>query len=242
LTQVIDANLIDQIVVEVLLQLRQRLDSARSSSNTKDPKGSIPTQTVKPIELPDAVITEETLKQQAKPGASIRVSAGAILTPTARDYIRSHRISLCPDERNGPAGSASDFGPGTIIASHLPEVVQSFIADVRKQSRTSWIVEMESGLQQVVDRVRSVICRGESKQALVFVKSPHKVACLVNRNPNCRAAVVESGEEVRRVRAEFGANVICVNLQQPTFIGLRDVLRTCGQTVDLAQESDGSET
>ncbi len=190
--------------------------------------------------LSDAVITEETLKQQAKPGAAVCVTRGAILTPSARDYIKTHHITFNRQEEIGRSNSSSSSKPGTIIAAHLPEVVQSLIANVRKQAKSLWAVELESGTAQVVNRVRSVICRGESKQALVFAKSPAQIACFVNRNPNCRAAVVQTETDVRRVRAEFGANVICVDLQQPTFIRLREALRACEQTVDLLQESAGS--
>jgi hypothetical protein len=240
LTHVIEPTLIDQIVVEVLSQLRQRINSARDSSSTKGVSSPAPTLSLTPIELLDAVITEETLKQRADAGGSIRVLATAILTPSARDYINTHQIALHRHERNEHAGASSSLKPGTIIAAYLPEVARSLIAVLNKPSWSSWAVEMESGVEQVVDRARSVICRGEFQQALVFVKQPHKVACLVNRNSNCRAAVVNSGAEVRRARTEFAANVICVNLQQPTFMGLREIVRTCAETVDLAQEAAGS--
>lgn len=241
----IDAKLIDQIVVEVLSQLRQRIDSAPSSSTANAPSelelapaSAAIKDSNHSVDLPEAVITEETLKQRAKPGVALRMNAGAILTPSARDYVKSQGISLSRNGQNGQVGQAGSHNVGTIIAGHLPEVVQSFLADVKRQSKPSWTVEMESGAAQVADRVRSVICRGESRQTLVFVKNPHLLACLVNRNPNCRAAVVQSGADVRRVRSEFGANVLCVDLQQPTFMGLREILRSCGQTVDLIQEPE----
>lgn len=238
LTNAIDDKLIDQIVVEVLAQLRQRIGSAPPSSKTQPSEPvSIPEKPAKDqIELADAVVTAEVLQQHAKAGGSIRLSPRAIVTPSARDYIKSQGLSIRREEQNGQARFTSPQGRGAIIAAHLPGVVQSFLADVKKHSESLWTVEIESGTSQVVERIHSILCRGEFQQALVFVKNPSHVACLVNRNPNCRAALVQNGSDVRRVRAEFGANAICLDLQQPTFIGLKEVLRSCGQTAGLIQQ------
>ena len=90
-----------------------------------------------------------------------------------------------------------------------------------EMARALWSVELESGVLPVVERVRSIICRGEARQVVVFVKLSHAVSCLVNRNSQCRSAVVRHAEDVRTARAECGANVLCVDLHQPTFIGLK---------------------
>jgi hypothetical protein len=236
LTQSIDTRLIDQIVAEVLSQLRQRIDGAQKESNPSQTKSETsPLAGV--IDLTEAVITEDTLKLRVQPGAAIHVAGNAILTPSARDYIRDQDLSL---SRKGKSASAPSVKLGTIITVYLPEVVQSLLADVRK-SKSSWSVELEGGTSQVVELIRSVICRGEARQVLVFVKTPYEVACRVNRNSSCRAAVVRNANDVRRVRSEFAANVICVDLEQPTFIGLREVLRSCGETVGQVLDVEGSE-
>ncbi len=128
---------------------------------------------------------------------------------------------------------------GTLIASHLPEVVQSLVAEVRRQWKSFWTVEMEAGLLEVVAKAQSEICRGESQQTLVFAKNSHQVACLVNRNVECRAAVVRNAVDVRQVREEMGANVLCVDLQNPTYIGLRGILRASMETSGLIQSAEG---
>ena len=192
------------------------------------------------VELPDAVITEELLKNRTKPNTEVRILEKAILTPTARDYIKIHRITL---HRN-PAGSKSKdsshgMSRGTLIAAHLPEVAQALVAEVRKHWNSFWTVEMEAGLLEVVAKAQSVICRGESQQTLVFAKTPHQVACLVNRNVECRAAVVRNAADVRQVREEMGASVLCVDLQNPTYIGLRGILKSSMETSGLIQSGEG---
>ncbi len=238
-----DEKLIDQIVVEVLAQLRQRMESAPTSPATpreSDNKSINHKSLNNRVILPDAVVTEEVLKQHARPGMAVHVAPKAIITPSARDYIKFNNLSIERTGYNDAAVHRSSLLRGTIIAAHLPEVVQSFLSNVKQHSQSLWNVEIESGAQDVVSRALSVICRGESPQALVLVKNPHHVACLVNRNAQCRAAVVQSGGDVRRVRNEFGANVICADLVRPTFVGLRNVLRACGQTAELVREPKGS--
>ena len=238
MTNALDDSLVDQIVAEVLAQLRQRIQSAPGPAPKRTPESQGNGIVADPIvEFSESVITEEILKQQAGLGAAVRIPPGAILTPSAQDYIRIQKLSVRREPSNGRVKGTSG---GMIIAAHLTGIVQSFLADVKKHSKPLWNVETEAGTKNVVERTISVICRGESTQVLVLVKNPVQVACLVNRNPSCRAAVVQSGADVRRVRAEFGANVICADLQKPTFIGLRDVFRASGQTAGLVSEPEES--
>lgn len=229
----------------MLSQLRERSGSAPASSNGKLRSEAVASQPGQPssVELPDTVITEELLKSHARPGVAIRIPGNAILTPTARDYIQAHRISLDRNQTSDMTKAAArGVSQGIIIASHLPEIVHSLLADVRKHWKANWKVEIEAGLLQVVERAQSAICRAESGQALIFAKAPHQLACLVNRNADCRAAVVRSAEDVRLVREELAANVLCVDLVQPTYIGLRGILRSSMETSSLIQNPVRSES
>ncbi len=230
----IDTRLIDQIVAEVLEKLRQRVPSA--------PKPNAHNGALKEnyVNLHDPVITEETVRSKNPGNVTIRISAEAILTPSARDYVRSQQISVIRTRQENIVASGKKGIHSKIIAAHAPETVQTLLADVRKNAPSLWSVEMESGVLPVVERVRSIICRGEARQVVVFVKTSHAVSCLMNRNPQCRSAVVRHAEDVRKARVECGANVICVDLQQPTFIGLRKILEASVKTIDQIREPDWS--
>jgi hypothetical protein len=215
----IDPKVIDSIVAEVLGQIRRRIGSARSPETN----GSA-------VELADRVVTADLLKQKVPDGGAIRISSKTILTPSARDEIKARRIKLNQDQSTSIANPSKM--KGVIVAAHLPVVVQNVLNDVKKHASAAWRVEMESGSAKVVERIRSTICRGESPQVVAFVKTPHEVACLVNRTSECRAAVVRSAADVQRIRSEMAANVICVDLAEPTFIGLRRILKAGEDTLD----------
>lgn len=223
----IDPKIIDKVVAEVLAQIRGRMGSApRTNSNGQA------------VELADRVITAELLKEKIPNGGALRITAKAILTPSARDEIKAKGISIQRD--TGVSKGKLTSAKGVIVASHLPGVVQDLINDVKKHSSANWRVEMESGVSQVVERIQSVICRGESPQVLAFVKTPHEAACLVNRNAQCRAAVVRTDADVRIVRSEMAANVIFADLSQPTFHGLRRILKASEETVAQTNASEAN--
>jgi len=219
----VHSQVIDSIVAEVLQQLRGRVGPAQKS----EANGSANTA----IEIADPVITGDLLKEKISQGGTVWVDSQAVLTPSARDFLRAEKITL---HRGRPDQNVDAVKrKGVIVAAHLPGVVQNLLSDVKRNGSASWQVEMESGVFPVVERTRSAICRGESPQVVVFAKTPHRVACLVNRNSQCRAAVVQGNDDVRTVRSEFAANVICVDLRQPTFMGLKKIIKASQETVNL---------
>ena len=240
MTGQLDSLLIDQIVAEVLGKLRQRMANApnRPLARISEQASTNGSSYESSLELHDAVITEAMIKLSHRREQTIRIAPKAILTPTARDYIRSQNISVIRSGKANGNATRSSAQSGKIIASHLPDSVQSLLADVRRNAQAVWSVETESGVLPVVERVRSIICRGEAPQAVVFAKNCQRVSCLVNRNPHCRATVVKGANDVRTARAEIGANVICVDLLQPTFIGLREILRASAKTMNQISEPD----
>lgn len=225
-----DSTVIDQIVVEVLTQLRQRVGSANSVETNRQTPASPEENAVKRVELTDAVITAETLKMTGQKGGVVNASLNAIITPSARDYLREFKVQLVQGPSYTTIEQNTSSKRGTIVASHLPSIVQTLLDEVKRQYASTWNVEIESGNSEVVERTRSLICRGESSQVIVFVKQPHHVACLVNRNSQCRAAVVRQVMDVQTVRADMGANVICVDLGQPTYMELRRIFRAVSET------------
>ncbi|MCA9069745.1 MAG: hypothetical protein KDA84_12520 [Planctomycetaceae bacterium] len=231
-----DSTLIDQIVFEVLAQLRQRVGSSNTSHSNGQPTHKPEPPQLAEIQLVDAVITAETLKKAAIGGGIVNVPPKAIVTPSARDYLREHKIQLVQGGINPTQEKRSSDTRGIIVASHFPGVVKTFLDEVKRQYSSSWNVEIESGNAQVIERTRSIVCRGESPQVLVFVKEPHRVACFVNRNSQCRAAVVQRGADVETVRAEIGANVICISPEQPTYMELRKIFRAATETHRQIQE------
>ena len=64
----------------------------------------------------DAVVTERTLSRAHKGEAVVCVKEGAIVTPTARDYVRQHRVELVEGEvQRQTAGEASASARGQLV-------------------------------------------------------------------------------------------------------------------------------
>lgn len=225
-----DSQLIDQIVAEVLDTLRQRVNG------TPKPSGETANKEQPRQELTEIVITEDVLKQHVQPGTVVHISPKAIITPSARDYLRSSNLQLLPKLETTSTPSTAQEQPGILLASHLPGVVQSVLADVRKNFSSAWSIELESGVQPVIERARSIICRSEAPQVVVFVSQAQTAACYINRTKPCRAVVVSSGDDVQAARLELGANVICVNLHQQSYMNLRAILQASRNSVCEIQD------
>jgi len=139
------------------------------------------------LSLPDPVITHKLLDENVNGAKTIRIAPRAILTPSARDFLRTRGIDCVREELTATSNPANTVWQ-MIISTASPGIDAAF-----DQLRTSGVLcykKIVGVPAEAAQHAVSAICRGETAGVVVFSGEPELVACLANRNDRVRAAVV----------------------------------------------------
>ena len=74
------------------------------------------------LDIDDTVVTEKSLSRRHEGEKTVRVKEGAILTPTAWDYVRQHRLEVVKGE--GQRRTVGSTGGSTEAGSQLVQEVR----------------------------------------------------------------------------------------------------------------------
>jgi hypothetical protein len=159
------------------------------------------------------VVTLALLAETAGTSKQVRIGPRAILTPSARDFLRDRGIEVL---RESPVPAPSSATRWQIIVTcstpHITEAIEGLaqggIACERKLTGTA----AEAAGQGV-----GALCRGEAALVVVLTSQPELVACLANRNDRVRAAAVATPAAIERVQRNLQPNFLSVD---PTGTGV----------------------
>lgn len=238
----VDSTTIDRIVANVLQQLGARGDGARSSSElstsdknplSRDPQRSAPAGTAR-IALDDRVITADLLAQSVNGAAIVAIAPKAILTPSARDFIKERGLRIDRGAKSTPpAVPASLAGTGSAAAqpsthkSHpLLVVVRSTDAVTKLWTdlQATWSRELLGCPDDAAALAIREIARGATKSVVILAEQTHRAACLANRNSSVKAVAIRDAGEIALVRRQLRANVWCIDPTPKSWFELRNVL------------------
>ena len=184
------AQLIEDVVQSVLQELRGA--SSASPGGAAAPPASPPGLTID-----DAVVTEATLAARIGSASEVVFAPRTVLTPTARDYLRSNNISWTRSGSAGAAGAAVVKGP-KIVATHSTVAVGSAFNKGSDLVR----IGVEKAGRAVIDAVGDGV-------VLVLTALPHSLAIELNRSTEIRAIALDqlcaAAKEIRENRA----NCVC---------------------------------
>ncbi|MFK7822372.1 MAG: hypothetical protein AB8G99_27000 [Planctomycetaceae bacterium] len=184
------AQLIDDVVQSVLRELRGCSQSAAAATPAVP---SIPSG----LKIDDAVVTEGTLAGRLSGVSEVVFSARTVLTPTAKDYLRSHNISWT---RSGSVGggkaAAGPVGP-KVVATHSTVAVGSAF-------NSGDLVRI--GVKDAARVVGDAIGEGV---VLVLTANPHSVAIELNRTAEIRAIALEDLTSAACAIRDSRANCVC---------------------------------
>lgn len=215
-----DQAFIEQIVASVLAQLQP---PAAPRSTTPTASAAPPSAPgAGPIELLAAVLTAEQLAERVRPGQAVRIGARTLLTPTARDWLKTHKVSW---SRLSPNAVVSG-GNWQLLASTVTPAVRTLQDAVRRES-PGWKQSLVGSATEAADAAVRAVTTAEVHGVLVITSQPEAVACLANRSPKIRAAVVTSADQLRLLAASLGPNVLAANPAGRSFIDLRNLVRGC---------------
>ena len=185
-------TLIERVVAEVMGQLM-----ARSASTNGEKVG--------PLQLKETIITADLLAESAKRSAVIEVTQRAIVTPSARDWLRHNKVELirgnAPAAVQGTAQSVANLAIVQAGSENLDRVLGS----------VGWNRELVGTADEAAKLAISEVCRGGVKRVVIFSRDVEVVACFANRNEKVRAAAVTDVAGVKRVKSALSGNVFVVD-------------------------------
>ena len=214
-----DGALIDRIVADVLAALNV---GQASRLPVEPPSSAGQARRLPHAFIPDRVVTAAVLEDAAPAGQLVRLVPNAVLTPSARDYLRTHGLKV---ER-----AAADDGAGA--GSWLALVVTPPTGGPRVlgDAAAGWRSELCGDAAEAAEKAVSAVCRGDAAGVAVLTDRPEFVAHRVNRNDRLVAVTLRDAAAVKRIRktwpdGERPPNVVCVD---PTGLGtfaLRTLLK-----------------
>ncbi|MBW3539163.1 MAG: hypothetical protein KY476_02740 [Planctomycetes bacterium] len=175
------------------------------------------------VAIAETIITGELLAGRVNGSKRIVVRPKALLTPSARDYLRTAGIE-CIRESNGrgqkhqPAASRPNW---LALVSCATAALEQALADLDGE----WSRELAGTVDEAADRAVDALCRGEATGVAVFCATPERAACRANRNPAVRAAVVADGLSLRSAAESMKLNLACIAPEGRSYFELRNLLK-----------------
>lgn len=222
----LDSATIDRIVQNVLKQLSPSSAGARFEAKAAPPKAAAPVSApaAKPVtvetavSLADIVITGDLLAERVKTaGGRVVVSPKAILTPTAKDFVRLHRLEVVRSAVEKKAASAKATWKLIVVTN------ASAIDRLYPELGAAWSRELLGCPDDAATLVISELSRGEIDGAVILARQSFRAACRANRHEKVRAAAVRDASDIRLARGEMRLNTIAIDPSGKTYFELRNM-------------------
>lgn len=214
-------DLIEQIVANVLAEL-QPPPPVRAPVASSSPLPTPPKVITSIVEIESPVVTADLLAARVQSGQAVRISPRSILTPSARDWLAQRKITWT---RNSGAKSSPSHASARwqlVIASVTPAVA------TLRNSLAGWKTDLLGTPQEAAEAANRAISTGEADGVLGLCRAAEVVACIANRNPKVRAAVLHTIGELGELATHLNPNVLVINPQGKSFIELRNLTRAVG--------------
>lgn len=204
----ISAEFIDQIVQNVMREMQSRVATVDAPARMR----SEPTATLETLQIGSRVVSEDVLAKANAAGRAISLSSGAVITPSGRDYIRKNGIRLASDVVGGKSGKPVG---GTFI-------VIGNDATTSAASAAGWKLLTAKSEFDAAAMTAEKLTTG---LVASFGGEPSVVACLLNRNPTVRAAVVTRTTNLATLTTVLNPQVVCLDSACWSFAELLRLLR-----------------
>ncbi len=250
-----DAQTIDRIVAGVLTQIGgQRKDRARpdvASGITRREAGRSAAQSAASFDrtsdrtastrrqLTEKVITASQLEGFSE-NATVLVGAKAIITPAARDVIRERHLTIRRlDATATPAVTAEGALGGSVASMTGTPLLRNRLIVVTSNDATEqlwsqlhrqWQRELLGCPDEAADLAIAELSRGGIDVAVILTEQAHRAACMANRSPGVKAAVVRDAGDVANIRRQMRVNTWCIDPSRMSWFELTRLLKATTST------------
>ncbi len=208
------------IVQKVLERLgTPAVDSAPMIPSIDPPLSAAVSQVAR---IDEHVVTQALLADGMNGSKQVRIGAKAILTPSARDFVRTGGIEILREAV--PARSGASDRWQFVVTMHTPQVAAAI--EFLKDHGIAAELRILGTPAEAAAQATSAICRGEATRVVVFSNQPEIVVCLANRNGQVRSAAVADATAVERVQKNLNANVLAIDPLEKSLHELKVCLTT----------------
>lgn len=212
----IDASYIDQIVRNVMQEMKTRMPQADHA-----PAKPAAESVVSPaLPILSRVVSEDVLIAARAAGQTIALQPGAIITPSGRDFIRKNSVRL--SSNLGTKAASSGSGLFIVVGTNPTVLAAATTAGWRTSSATAE-AEAAKIAQSQLSTSLVTCCGGE----------PSVIACLLNRNPSVRAAVISKATNLLTLTAVMSPQVVCLDSSGWSFGEILKLLRSLSSQTAL---------
>lgn len=203
----ISAEFIDQIVQNVMREMQTRVPMFDAAASMVQKQST----TLETLQIGSRVISENVLITANAAGRAISLSPGAVITPSGRDYIRKNGVRMTSDV----GGKTNSVVSGTVIV--IGDSSTSSAASAAGWNTVTATSEFEA----------AALATEKLSTGLVttFGGEPSVVACLLNRNPVVRAAVVTRTTNLMTLTTVMNPQIVCLDSMGWSFAELLRLLR-----------------
>lgn len=212
-----EATLIDEIVRRVL----SRLGPGSSGAPTAPSTSADPPTTDSIATIDNPIVTHEVLEQSIGSATRVRILPRAIVTPSARDYIRQRGIEIIRE--SGVAKQPVQIRAKVFVTAATPQV--SAAIESLQAEGIACEKRLPGTTAEAAGEATSALCRGEAAVVLIVTGEPELAACLANRNAMIRATPLSNLSALVAIRATLNPNLIAINPAGKTQFELRQLLK-----------------
>lgn len=179
-------------------------------------------------QLTDSVITADVLAEKVANGSQVVVGERAIVTPSARDWLRHNKVELIHGATAASTGATAsiDTKSDKLAITHAAsQTIDRVLEDAGRPSNGGWNRKIVGSADDAAKKTIGELRRESSRVIVVLTTEPEVVACLANRNEKVKAAVVADAAAVARVKSGLDGNVFVIDPSGRSFFELRNILR-----------------
>lgn len=211
----LSSETIDQIVQNVMRDMQSRESSTSPAApvtlHATDDLTSV-------VRIDNKVITEEVLVKAQAGGRAVALSPAAVMTPSARDFIRRNGVRLASRVQGSAAATNG------LLIGIGSETLANSAAGAAGWKTLVTATEIEAATIAAQHEVPGVVTYGGE---------PSVVACLLNRNAAMRAAVVTRSTDLVTLTAVMNPQVVCLESSGWSFGELLRLLRALSTSASV---------
>ena len=237
----LDSAAIDRIVQNVLKQISPSpvaapvkavaavpspAISGAKAAPAKPVPASVPTSASASVAIHDRVITGDLLAEKVK-GQKLPLVIGAksLLTPTAHDYIRIHRLEVT--RATAGASGAGGEKSGTAATARWKLAIVRTSPALEKlfgELGGAWSRDLLGCPDDAASLAITELSRGAVDGVVIAATQSYRAACRANRHEKVRAAYITEPAGVRAARDQMRLNTIVIDPTAKTYFELRNII------------------
>ncbi|WP_145258796.1 hypothetical protein [Calycomorphotria hydatis] len=172
--------------------------------------------------IAENVITEEVLKAYVLRTSEVQISSDAVITPSAKDFIKQRRLVVTRSSNSSAEKTATT---GLIVTVNVSPGLKQIVEETRKTKGVK--SELMGCVSEAVQLLVSETKRAAINTGVVFTLEPETAACKANRTSGIRAVVVQDQLQIKRVRGQLNPNVWCISPEGRAYFELKQILSLC---------------